>query len=78
MASIDEPDEETLCEMCLRTLKDLYLNNMELRRMLKDAVRKNIIINLEQNDVMSVSLFLLNGLIDFGKEIDIGSWFSER
>lgn len=31
---IDEPDDETICEMCLHTLKDLYQNNIELRKLL--------------------------------------------
>lgn len=34
LVTIDEPDDETMCEMCLRTLKDLYKNNIELRKLL--------------------------------------------
>lgn len=47
LVAVDEPDDETLCEMILKTLKDLYKNNYELRKILQSAITKNVIINLE-------------------------------
>lgn len=28
---INEPEDETLCELCLKTLKTLYKNNPEIK-----------------------------------------------
>jgi hypothetical protein len=31
LVSINEPEDETLCESCLKTLKILYKNNPDLK-----------------------------------------------
>ncbi|CAD8082287.1 unnamed protein product [Paramecium sonneborni] len=78
LVTINEPEDETLCESCLKTLKILYKNNPDLKQLLKKTIQKNILTNLEQKSFLTIPICLLKGLTDFASEIKLGDWMTDQ
>ncbi|CAD8171353.1 unnamed protein product [Paramecium octaurelia] len=78
LVTINEPEDETLCESCLKSLKILYKNNPDLKQLLKKTIQKNILTNLEQKSFLTIPICLLKGLTDFAAEIKLGDWMTDQ
>ncbi|CAD8175909.1 unnamed protein product [Paramecium pentaurelia] len=78
LVTINEPEDETLCESCLKSLKILYKNNPDLKQLLKKTIQKNILTNLEQKSFLTIPICLLKGLTDFASEIKLGDWMTDQ